>query len=443
MILNLIQSCTEDPVSCGFPPDKIPDLDFRILSGTSTGTMVVTAVERFNAACNDRACDHPRRRRSIDEIARWFTCYSLNDLYCVESNPILDLALEDDEPDQRQLGVIRFDGIRDVLNRCITDEMLKNRSELVLNITDFRSGRLLHLSDQGELQSKRDVVDAAIASAALPFFVYPENKMRIDVAGPHRREGTFLDGGIRSEIPLLALAKRGVERAVVISSSASVSSDTEPLTTSVGIALRYMDVSTGGVSEAELAHAERHVESLRFAEYHACIESLTPEMCGAGCDPQALCEGRFHDVCGEHLPPQPDDKKKPVPTPDQRIESSWQVERIFRNADEIDGAYGYNFDPRDLRRLFRAGAEAARQRCIAIAKVLGIPPEGKARTPEITRNLMRHCNARLGKPHQVCGKSEVRAAGERIPLRSCGDPPPLRCQPVCEGAPIPEDCKQP
>jgi hypothetical protein len=43
----------------------------------------------------------------------------------------------------------------------------------VLNITDFRSGRLLHLSDQAELINKQDVVDAAIASAALPLFVNP------------------------------------------------------------------------------------------------------------------------------------------------------------------------------------------------------------------------------------------------------------------------------
>ncbi len=441
-ILNLIRGCTKEPEACGLP--RGAKIEFQVLSGTSTGTMVVTGVDRFFSYNTD-----PERQAAIDDLARWFTCLSLNDLYCVESADLFSLASDGHR------GVLKFDGIRNVLSRCVRDEQLTNGTELVLNITDFRSGRLLHLSDQGELTGKCDVVSAAVASAALPFFVFPEPDMRVDVDAPEKREGAYVDGGIRSEIPLLAMVKRGVERAIVVSSSASVLADTEKLKSGVDVGLRYIDVATGGVSEMELDHAQRRAESVRYSEYDACRLALEnhPEMCLPPCDPEALCEGRWEDACKLAAPeaaaPDPegkvveDERPKRQASPEERIRPLWDVERIFRNTEEIEGLHGYDFNPDDMRRLFRGGAESTRQRCVQIAGKLGIPAPGVPLTPAIVATLMRFCNTRLAPPEQLCQGFRPSSDDEIIPLRSCDERAPVNDFTVCTGAPAEAQCQEP
>jgi predicted acylesterase/phospholipase RssA len=422
--LNLIQGCEDDPGSCGL--SKKRDNRFNILSGTSTGAMIATGVDRFNAA-RTRA----ERRAGIDNIAKWFTCYSLNDLYCVESAPITKLA-------KHQRGVLRFDGICQMLNSCVDQGMLDNESELVLNTTDFRSGRLFHLSDQGELSSKVDVIHAALASAELPSIVVPEPALKVDVGDQPRQRGAFLDGGVRSEVPLMAAVLRGAERALVVSSSPWLLGDTRPLPSALSIAQRYIDVSTGGVAETDIAGALRRVESVRFAEFQACLQAVTHFGLGCGrggCDALRLCEARFEQVCSheavhQNAEPHVDERHLSVRVRD-RIHALWQSEMIFRNAGEVDAAHGYSFDPEDLRRLFRAGAEAGRQRCIHIAMLLGIVDPSSEPSQSLRDGLMGHCNQRLA--DDLCGRGG-RASGEDVAIRDCSEASTIDLG-VCGGMP--------
>jgi hypothetical protein len=132
-VLQMMHRCMADKsCSCG------RDLRFKLVSGTSTGAMIAIAVDRFNAATSENA-----RAEEIGNIAKWFTCYSLSDLFCVRSAPILAL-FSDGEDAQR--GVLEFDGIERVLSSCVDARLRENRSELILNTVDFRTGRLFAFS---------------------------------------------------------------------------------------------------------------------------------------------------------------------------------------------------------------------------------------------------------------------------------------------------------
>ena len=470
--LHVIDGCLSDPgcaarraAARGCSGDGC-DLGFQLLSGTSTGAMIAIAVDIFNAARTPA-----ERKRGIADVAKWFTCYSLNDLYCVDSAPITSLF---DDSGEALMGVLKFDGIERVLTSCVTDRMRTNRSELILNTVDFRSGRLYSLSDQWELSTNDAVVQAGLASALLPVIGRPVSKLPVFEPDEIETEAAFLDGGIRSEIPLLPLARRGAERVLVVSSSASVLNGTKRIRNALDIATRYIDVSTGGVSESELAHARRHAESIRFAEVAACEERLSTDrtLCPTdlGCDVRRICKTReWAAPCSLPpplvplpAPPAPEPESPPPPAPEVAdapreeprleaqaqaqalrgppqilgpadpknlsvfVEPFWQVQGIFRNEDRIDAISGYRFEPAELRRVFRAGAEAARLRCVDIAQLLGLDPA-------LEPNLVRWCSPDLPPHAAVCGKM-ARPAQE---LRSCTEPPPDYLD-ACTQAPAPQ-----
>jgi len=301
----------------------------------------------------------------------------------------------------------------------------------VLNVVDFRSGRLLSLSDQGELRTRDHLVKAAVASAALPAIVEPVEELPIDIPDgggiPPATVGTYLDGGIRSEIPLLALARRGAERTLVVSSGSSVLNDTGPLTQAGKIAARYIDVSTGGVTESELAHAQHWVESVRFAELQECTRRLRtprpgesqPTCTESGCSPSAICEGRYAQACTG------DAARGDERSMETRIEKLWRVDKIFRNETEVARSAGYDFRPAELRRLFQAGAEAARQRCLNLAELLGLIESAQDVAPALRCKLIAACSRPLP-PRSTCDPlfGDDKPDPDDIEVRECGEPPP-------------------
>ncbi|AKT36198.1 patatin-like phospholipase family protein [Chondromyces crocatus] len=456
-VLHLIHGCMSDP-TCG----KGRDLRFKLLSGTSTGAMITTAVDRFNSATTAA-----ERRAGLDDIPKWFTCYSLTDLFCVRSAPITRLF---DIGDAAQKGVLEFDGIRKVLSSCVDERMQKNRSELILNTVEFRTGALYALSDQAELRSPACVVEAALASSLLPVIANPVVQLPVglpyDPTQLDATEPSFLDGGIRSEIPLMPLARRGAERVLVVSSANSILGGTHRLRNALEIAQRYIDVSVGGVTESDLVHAKRHAESVRQAEIEACRERLREgdALCppDSPCDAHKICETRaWSDACSrsQGLPPPsaPEELASPPPAPAaedaneaQRvkrlglddtdvlappIEPFWRVMGVFRNESSVDSLNGYNFEPAELRRLFRAGAEQGRLRCLDIARLLGIPSDPSTVDAAMEAKLVRWCSPELPKNEALCGgithAEGFRSCDQPAPdtLNACGVAPPLgACQ---------------
>jgi predicted acylesterase/phospholipase RssA len=386
VMLNMINECMED-AECKKAQE---DFRFHMMSGTSTGALVATVVDMFNTRKT-----YALRSEEMNRLASWFTCSAMNDLYCVRSAPVLALARDQD-------SLLDFDGLTRKLRANVCCDQVRNSSELILNTVDFRSGRLLALSDQERfaLRSREDVVQGALASAVLPVIVRPVYTLPTNYdAGIHQ---AYLDGGIRSEIPLMSVARRGAERVLVVGSGSSVTGETGPLTDAVSIAARYVDISTSGVVETELAWSQSYVQSLRLSEDDECGDELDEgagrfrKLCDAktGCDRTAICDWRWSDACGSAQ--RPASKPMLTPTLDERLEPVWKMAAILRNERRVEPLHGYTFDPAEQRRLFMAGAEAVRVSCVHIAKMLGIPVPDDPDAP-LRRNLVRWCSPDLSR----------------------------------------------
>jgi predicted acylesterase/phospholipase RssA len=403
--LHLIDSCIDSKVCL----EAAGDPRFTLISGTSTGAMIAVAADLFNNAKTPAG-----RATALRSLATWFTCKGSNDLYCVRDADALEML-------KHQRGLVEFDGIQSLLAKNVTCEALRNSSELILNTVNFRTGNLYDLSDQDELRSPNDVVQAAIASAVLPFIAQPVPHLPVDY--DRQIEQTYLDGGIRSELPILPLVRRGAERVLVVSSSASITAEMKDLENGLSIATRFIDVSTGGVTESEIQHAERHVESVRLAEMDNCKGSEVTKSACSGDDRcvTAFCQSDWDEVCE---PPGTDGIRRrgsPLDLSGQRLASLWQTRSFFRNEEKVEALHGYNFDPIKQRQLFLAGAEDARVRCIEIADLLGIP------TKKLGKELVGWCAPNLPGDKALC-PDQALAAND---LRACGAPSNPASTAVC------------
>lgn len=387
--LSLMHSCKNDPACTS------KDVRFSLLSGTSTGAMIVGAVDLYETAENQAA---------MDSYLHWFACSAIDDLYCLRDRPIFDLARDGDYAALD--GLLRFDGIIEKIRDNYTCSEMRNRTELVFSTVDFRTGRLYSLSDQDRTSLNRpwDVVQAAVASAVLPLFAKPVYNMPVDYsdAGP---PFAYLDGGIRSELPLLPLVRRGAERLLVVSSAASVTGESKPLDNAVQIAARYIDISTGGVTEGELEHAQRRAESARLAEIEVCEETMK-SVCTPPCRIDKVCTGHWKDVCNADA--------NPTSTIDEKLEALWDVKSVWRDEQHVEQLHGYSFDPQEQRRLMLAGAEAARQWCLPIAKLLGIE------APE--KQIHKWCAPALAPDY--CGKETKKASTKQMKACPADEPQP-------------------
>ncbi|HEX7603644.1 MAG TPA: hypothetical protein VF316_18625 [Polyangiaceae bacterium] len=396
--LNLVHQCISSGVC------DAGSSGFMLASGTSTGATIVGAVDIFHTSLKSEDSRKGALKRYLD----WYLCSSLNDLYCVRNQSAINLARGPGaSPDKIQDSMLDFNGLASKIESNYHCDEMNNPMELVLNTVDFRTGRLYSLSDQdpGTLRSPWDVDEAIVSSAALPFIVRPTYKLPTD---PLADAGSFayLDGGIRSELPVLALVRRGVERVLVVSSGASVTSDTGQIPNALDMAIRYIDVSTGGVTESELEHAQMRVEASRLAEHESCVKFLRRHdqdavrsggttLCTGTCDPDAVCSGDFKHAC-ERDPKtvKPDDGTS---FRRQLVAHSWQMTKVWRDEQRVPGLHGYAFDPVEQRRLMLAGAEAAREKCVEIAVTLGIDVE---KVPRDT--LYAWCSPRLPTTQEQC-----------------------------------------
>jgi predicted acylesterase/phospholipase RssA len=403
--LNVIRAygleCKAHPEECGGEKS----LRFDLLSGTSTGALISVATDLFANANQDAKA----QQDAIDNLARWFTCSSENSLYCARSAPALALA-------RTQSGLVEFQGLQATLDQQVSCAMMTNRSELILNTVDFRTGRLYALSDQDRhsLLRPSDIVQGALASAVLPVIAKPVTSLPVNYSA--KMPLTYLDGGIRSELPITPLVERGAERVLVVSSSASVLGESPPLKDAVDIAARYIDVSTGGVTESEIGHATAMVEAMRLAEIDTCRDWLAehPLLCGKSCNAAALCRGDWDNACKPQAAPEPTRS-------DDRIDRLWQMVTFFRDEKTVEALHGYTFDSTAQRNLFLAGADAARLRCGEIAQLLGMD----VTQPQLRAKLSGWCSPAL--------------SGSLCPANANTDSDVASCGGTDAGAPKPND----
>jgi predicted acylesterase/phospholipase RssA len=403
--LNLIDECLKAGVC------DAAQAGFVMASGTSTGATVVTAADVFHS---DLA-NQDSRTKALNDYRDWYMCSSTNDLYCVRNHVAFDLARS--HPGDSLLvedSFLDFNGLAGKAESAYHCKEMNNRMELILNTVDFRTGRLYALTDQdpATLRTPWDVAKAVVSSAALPFIVRPTYTLPIDPV--HAGNFSYLDGGIRSELPLLALVRRGVERLLVVSSGASVTDDHAPIANALDMAIRYIDISTGGVTEAEIDHARWRAEASRLSEYDACLAALDDvktrtgrSVCEGNCNADALCAGDFAHACGG--------PRKP-PSNEEIVEASFQTTSVWRNEDRVPSLPGYAFNPDAQRRLMLAGAEAARDQCRQIALALDIDLSHVTPT-----QLYDWCTPHLPTSVDQCGAEKLAQLKKTPDAPDCAD----------------------
>ncbi|MBL8742571.1 MAG: patatin-like phospholipase family protein, partial [Myxococcales bacterium] len=411
-VLTLLQRYAEykDSLPAGDPAlaqgISAKEARFALASGTSAGAIVAAVVDLFhqdvcpidpkatqfreafkkdvhNDMASGTACKEYARRL----MATVFTCTNQDSLYCIDRQPLWNLASD-------QLGLMDFRGLRLLMDRHIKEPSLVNSSELVVTTVDFRWGELYIQSDQDpstiplDAQAPYGTPEARLfmrrnieASFVLPFIAHPVDELWV---GGERRRGVFLDGGIKSEIPLLALGQRGVDHALVIGSGPTKITPTAPQPNAALIAARYLDLSLSAVTEGEwnaMVPYARYVES---KEREACEQILG---LGAQRTPQQdfFCKGDYARACSGR------------DAPSRRFETLG----IFR-PESVDPSFGYSFDQVQMRRLFNAGAETIRGRCEEVASFLGM----RGVKPEL---LDAWCNESPIAEEELCALGGARA----------------------------------
>ncbi len=240
----------------------------------------------------------------------------------------------------------------------------------------------------------------------------------------------YLDGGIRSELPIAAAIRRGAERLLIISSGPSVMPEASERTNGLDVLVRYIDVSTGGVLESEIDWAPRLAESRRLSEFTECrleYDGNASKLCPDGaCNPVALCSGDFGHVC---VPAGEADQLAATRSAADLLSPIWRTTSIYRSDERVPGLPGYLFRRADQRKLFLAGAEEARQRCLEITSLLGLPatvPED----PTWRKKLLAWCSPTPEPIESLC-----RNIPESETLRSCSQHPPPAVAPTAECSP--------
>lgn len=393
----------------------VTDAHLTVASGTSAGAVIAGAVDLFHqekclidpaatvfrrehkmkpeqTLASGPACQEYARR----VLATLFTCTDQSNLYCKESGMVWSLL-------DKQRGLMDFNRLRGLLARHIGPNVLTNPMELVLTTVDFRWGNLYVLSDQdpstvtptlGTEPSPTGLLDVhrnIEASFVLPFIALPVDKLRIH--GKDDTVGVYLDGGIKSEVPLFALMQRGVERAVMVGSGPPQITPTAPQKNALEIAMHYLDVSLSAVTEAEWRASvpvTRYVEGI---EREACVESLTDQL--KDTEKKAFCGGNLSEACDSSQKYRQAEASNGEPDAGAR---RFEVMGIFRQ-EKIDPTFGYSFDPVQMKRLFMAGAEASRERCAELGAFLGMGDAPKEKRAE-------WCNVSPIEEAGLCSKVE-------------------------------------
>lgn len=353
-LLGILEQCRGKPA-----PEGCGDASIDMVAGTSTGTLVAALVDLFHTPGQERA--------ARDLLVSNYTCSVESDLYCVNSTWIWNLA-----DDAR--GLVRFDGIDKKIRAILTPAMMDNGTELVPVSVDYRSGDVFGISDQdpedlspNAAERTEGFLQALMASIVEPVMAEPVDWVP---AQSGRTRGTFLDGGVRSGLPVLQAVQRGAERVLLISTAGL---DPEPSPGSehaFGILMRTIDLFVAQPRVGEVQQAELAAITRRFAEFNLCRERLI----GKG----AADVLRFCRRVGPGFEPPVEEALEAAtnmwmgPARFDQVASSWRTAWIYRPEEKLETATGYSFSPAVMRPLFLQGVRTFHQRCEEMLRLFEI-----------------------------------------------------------------------
>lgn len=375
-----------------------------LVAGTSTGALIGLVVDLYSTT--------GRETQARDLLVNSYTCSVDSDLYCV--NDEWDWALVEE-----LRGLVRFDRIQSKIEQ-MPPEVATNDTELVVVSVDFETGDLYAQSDQDpeDRGSAAGRVNAVLASIVEPVLAEPVRELSRD--GGTRR-GTFLDGGVRSGLPLIEAAYRGAERVLVLSTSRLDPDPIPPPRNAMKILMRTIDLLSAQPRISEVQLAELMATQRRMIEYTVCEQRLRP----LASDPKAQRKPA-HDP---HTPPQAEvqsfcersERFHPSPVGVQaaapgwmgpaylpQVASSWRTAWIFRPEEEAATAEGYSFDPKLMRRLFELGASTFQRRCPEILDLFSIGGEVARNACKSSEEDVTHWARAIYQPLEQCTKGKPR-----------------------------------
>jgi predicted acylesterase/phospholipase RssA len=383
------------------------DARIDMVAGTSTGSLIGVIVDTYFAGKREEA-----KKLLMDN----YTCSVESDLYCVNSTWIWNLA-------KHTRGLVHFDGIYNRLDRAITPELEQNATELVTVSVDYASGDVYGVSDQdpadfgsplgsppADLVHHQGRINAVMASIVEPVMADPVDWVpgRGSATG-----GTFIDGGIRSGLPVMQAMQRGAERVLIFSNSGIEPDRMANPPNALKVFLRSLDLMVAQPRVGEVQQAEYGAIARRFAEYNICQRRLgdaappppppaaTPAPSASAAskpvprpNPPAAhppgqgiasgaAEANINAFCARSAAGFQPANAGPRPMSATslwmgigqfpQVASSWRSAWVYRpEKGQLQSAAGYSFTPAVMRPLFQGGIATFQQRCREFMDLLEI-----------------------------------------------------------------------
>lgn len=351
-LLDVLEGCHSVSSTEGGCPGARIDL----VAGTSTGALIGLVV--------DMAATPGYEKKAREFLLDAYTCSTNSRLYCVKDEWIWKLATGDVK------GMVRFDGVRKMITEMVPEAVRVNATERVSVSVDFQSGDVYGLSDQDpEDASDWDhEVSGVLASIVEPVFAEPIYEISRDGKPV---QGTFLDGGVRSGLPLLEAVRRGAERVLIVNTAGIEPTRMGPQKNAFQILRRTIDLLSGQPRPGELQQGELAALERRWIEYNVCRDRLGSV---PGADKGSLasfCERRnLWPTTSAHV-----EGAAPTfmgPGFFREVSSTWRTSWVFRPEEDLASAEGYAFDPKVMRPLFELGVRTFQRRCSELLTLLAI-----------------------------------------------------------------------
>lgn len=370
-----------------------------MLAGASTGTVIASVLKQyFDSVAPVNPANQTARALALDTLEDRYLCSTNDDLYCIQDTNLYGLLLDDKAVSR---GLVDFRGLRTLVADYVNSAArLAKAPEQFASAVDFDSGDVLQLSSadirgQGQLPQWHQALEASLVE---PILAEP-----VECIGPRR--GTWLDGGVRSGLPLAAPLRRGAERAVVFINGPlnGIPQPRQPNLTA--IVVRGIGLFAQQPVLSELAFAEQERVLKREGEKDRCLARL-----GFDAVSPAVAEELERRCSRATAAPLPVPLTTPAVVPRSMLRtaslagsgtlgtpSSERIEDGYRSAwlfmpellpagfgalsyPRADGAAadwsdlaaaGYTFSPREMWNLFLVGALTAAQRCSEVSQTLG------------------------------------------------------------------------
>ncbi|MFL5354905.1 patatin-like phospholipase family protein [Archangium sp.] len=401
-LLGILQQCRGKA-----PPEGCGDARIDLVAGSSTGTLVGTLIDLFHT---------PGQEQNARELlVSNYTCTVESDLYCVNST--WDWKLAEDVR-----GLVRFDRLQGKLKAAVTPGMLTNGTELVAVSVEYASGDVYAISDQDPADFSRSATEServeGLIQAIMASIVEPVLSEPIDwvPSKDGRARGTFVDGGVRSGLPLLQAVQRGAERVLVISTAGIEPVRVANPPHAFGMLTRTLDLFVAQPRVAEVQQGELAAVSRRFTEYNLCTERLAFTVREPK-DEKAR-RSAVTNFCARQgpgfTPPRPSGFQAAAsmwmgPARFEQVASSWRSSWMYLPEASLETAQGYAFTPKVMRPLFLQGVRTFQERCPEILRLFEI--QGSLASQECKRppeELAREAQASFADEKQCTGKPERR-----------------------------------